>query len=107
MRLAALVLLLVPLTAFGADPTEPKGKAKRKDDVKMPDNAKKATARALAWLAKQQNSDGSWSEARYPHNPAITAFAVLAFLSQGHLPNQGTYGKEIAKASRYLTSCGT
>ena len=107
MRLAALVLLLAPLTAAAADPAEPKGKAKRKDDVKMPDSAKKATARALAWLAKQQNSDGSWSEARYPHNPAITAFAVLAFLSQGHLPNQGTYGKQIAKASRYLTSCGT
>jgi squalene cyclase len=98
--LAALLVLLPAAPALSA----PKPKDK-KDDVKMPDNARKATSRALAWLAKQQNSDGSWSEARYPHNPAITSFAVLAFLSQGHVPDQGTYGKELAKAQRFLLSC--
>src|SRR4051794_10977242 len=61
---------------------------KDKDEVKMPDAARKATARGLAWLAACQNSDGSWSDGRYPHNPAITSFALLAFLSQGHVPNQ-------------------
>ncbi|MFO0843876.1 MAG: prenyltransferase/squalene oxidase repeat-containing protein [Gemmataceae bacterium] len=76
----------------------------KKDAVKMPDSARKATSRALAWLAARQNGDGSWSEARYPHNPAITSFALLAFLSQGHLPNQGIYGKEIARGVRYLVS---
>lgn len=100
MRLATLTVvfalgLLVPsLRAQG-----------KKEEVKMPDSARKATARGLAWLASQQNSDGSWSEARYPHNPAITSFALLAFLSQGHLPNQGPYGKEIARGVRYLISC--
>jgi prenyltransferase beta subunit len=76
----------------------------KKDEVKMPDSARKATARALSWLASKQNGDGSWSEARYPHNPAITSFALLAFLSQGHVPNQGIYGKEIARGVRYLVS---
>ena len=71
----------------------------------MPDNARKATDRALAWLASKQNSDGSWSDSRYPHNPAITSFALLAFLSKGHLPGQGLYGNEIAKGARYLISC--
>jgi squalene cyclase len=98
--LAALLVLLPAAPALAA----PSPKTK-KDDVKMPDNARKATSRALAWLAKQQNSDGSWSEARYPHNPAITSFAVLAFLSQGHVPDQGTYGKELARAQRFLLSC--
>jgi prenyltransferase beta subunit len=78
---------------------------KDSDEVKMPDNARKATARALAFLAKEQNADGSWSEARYPHNPAITSFATLAFLSQGHVPDQGKYGKELARSVRFLLSC--
>jgi hypothetical protein len=99
MRCSLLVVLCSTLV-WAAD-----GSANRKDEVQMPENARKATARALAWLASKQNSDGSWSESRYPHNPAITSFAVLAFLSQGHLPNQGVYGKEIARATRFLLSC--
>jgi prenyltransferase beta subunit len=94
--LAWLVVLFLTPSLPAAEP---------KDEVKMPEPTRKATARALAWLASQQNSDGSWSDARYPHNPAITAFALLAFLSQGHLPNQGVYGNEVAKATRFLLSC--
>jgi len=72
------------------------------DEVKMNERARKATAKALEWLASKQNSDGSWSEGRYPHNTAITSFALLAFLSQGHLPNQGLYGPAVAKGCRFL-----
>lgn len=75
-----------------------------KEVVKMPLAAKQATSRALEWLAQKQNSDGSWSEGRYPHNTAITAFALLAFLSQGQLPDQGLYGAEVAKGTRFLIS---
>jgi squalene cyclase len=71
-------------------------------DVKMDDVTKKATARALEWLARQQNSDGSFSDGGYTHNTAVTSFAMLAFMSQGHLPNQGLYGPEVSKASRFL-----
>ncbi len=98
MRRALLAALLL------ASPL-PAAPAEKKDEVKMPDNARKATGRALAWLAKAQNSDGSWSESRYPHNPAITSFALLAFMSQGHVPDKGVYGKEIAKGMRFLLSC--
>jgi hypothetical protein len=87
----------------------PASAADRKDredppEVKMSERARKATAKALEWLAGRQNSDGSWSEGRYPHNTAITSFALLAFLSQGHLPNQGLYGPEVAKGCRFLLS---
>lgn len=99
LLLSSLFALVLTTTATPAPST------KGKDEVKMPDNARKATARALAFLAKQQNTDGSWSEARYPHNPAITSFAILAFLSQGHVPNQGKYGKELAAGLRFLLSC--
>ena len=63
----------------------------------MDEATKKATAKALEWLADKQNTDGSWSDGRYPHNTAITVFALLAFMSQGHVPNQGHYGPEVAK----------
>jgi squalene cyclase len=71
-------------------------------DVQMDDVTKKATAKALEWLASTQNADGSWGEGRYPHNTAVTSFALLAFLSQGHLPGQGLYGPEVAKGARFL-----
>src|SRR5262245_39949843 len=72
------------------------------EKVQIDETTKKATARALAWIAQQQNGDGSWSDGKYSHNTAVTSFALLAFLSQGHLPGQGTYGPEVAKAARFL-----
>src|SRR5262245_63192662 len=74
-------------------------------DVKIDENTNRSIARALGWLAARRNADGSWSEARYSHNTAITAFALLAFMSQGHLPNQGRYGPEVAKGARFLVAC--
>jgi squalene cyclase len=71
-------------------------------EVKMGEAGKKATAKALEWLASKQNTDGSWSDGRYPHNTAITSFALLAFMSQGHLPNQGLYGPEVGRGCRFL-----
>ena len=86
---------------FLASPLAAQSTAKS-DEVKMDESAKKATARALTWLAARQNPDGSWSDGRYAHNTAITSFCLLAFLSQGHLPNQGQYGGEVAKGMRFL-----
>ena len=74
-------------------------------DVKMDDATKKACAKALEYLARQQNTDGSFSDGGYVHNTAITGFAMLAFMSQGHLPNQGIYGPEVAKAARFIVAC--
>jgi len=75
----------------------------RTEEVVMDEAARKACARALEWLAAKQNKDdGSWSETSYPHNTAVTAFALLAFMSQGHLPGQGLYGPEVAKGTRFL-----
>lgn len=71
-------------------------------DVVMDEATKKATARGLEWLARNQHADGSFSDGGYSHNTAITSFAMLAFMSQGHLPNQGLYGPEVAKAAKFL-----
>jgi squalene cyclase len=77
------------------------------DTTKIDEVTRKATAQALQWLATKQNADGSWSEARFPHSTAITSFALLAFMSQGHLPGQGQYGPEVAKGAKFLLSSGT
>lgn len=71
-------------------------------DVKIDEGSQTACERALRWLASKQNSDGSWSDGAYAHNTAITSFALLAFMAQGHLPNQGLYGPEVAKGARFL-----
>lgn len=60
--------------------------------------------RALAWLAKQQRADGSIAA---PANaqPAATSFAVMAYLSKGHLPGEGPYGAQIDKAIDFVVRC--
>lgn len=80
--------------------------AQKPELAKIDEPTRNATSRALQWLAAKQNADGSWSESRFPHNTAITSFALLAFMSQGHLPGQGPYGPEIVRAARFLLSSG-
>jgi squalene cyclase len=94
MRISAVSVLCAVVSITAAGPI--------RADVKMDEPTKKATAKALEWLAGKQNTDGSWSDGRYPHNTAITSFAMLAFMSQGHLPNQGLYGPEVSKGARFL-----
>ncbi|HEX7898264.1 MAG TPA: prenyltransferase/squalene oxidase repeat-containing protein [Planctomycetota bacterium] len=73
--------------------------------VQMDETVKRSTARALEWLASQQNADGSWgNDGKYPHSTSVTSFALISFLSQGHLPGQGLYGPEVAKGARFLVA---
>jgi hypothetical protein len=57
--------------------------------------------RALAWLARQQKADGSF-EAPDSAQPAATSFAIMAYLSKGHLPGEGPYGRQIDLAIDYV-----
>ncbi|MCI0737429.1 MAG: terpene cyclase/mutase family protein [Gemmataceae bacterium] len=91
------LFLLVSLTCLFA--TTP---ARADNTVQMDDATKKSVARGLEWIASRQNTDGSFTDGSYSHNTAVTSFAMLAFMSQGHLPNQGLYGPEVAKAARFL-----
>jgi len=57
----------------------------------------------LEWLASQQEDDG-----RFPSEdtaqPAVTSLAVMAFLSRGHMPDQGKYGTRISAAIDFVLS---
>lgn len=91
----AFLIALIPILLLDSA-------ARSEEKVRIDAATKKAISKALEWLAKQQNPDGSWSSAQYQHNTAMTAYAILAFLSQGHVPGQGQYGPEVAKGCRFL-----
>ncbi|MDB5346374.1 MAG: hypothetical protein JWP89_4751 [Schlesneria sp.] len=66
----------------------------------------KAIDRGLAYLANRQHPDGSFgSGTTYKRNVAVTALAGMAFLSAGHTPGRGTYGKNVDKAIEFVLSC--
>ena len=65
------------------------------------DQVEQSIERALAWLARQQDTDGSF-EAPATAQPAATAFAVMAYLSKGHKPGEGPYGAQIDKAIDFV-----
>ena len=55
--------------------------------------------RALAWIASQQDADGSFRAAQKSEcQPALTALPVMAFLSRGHRPGVGPYGALLDRA---------
>lgn len=91
---ASLAFLLLAMPAAAVAPIPPERK-----QPKLDEQTKASVDKALRYLKGQQNSDGSWG------NTAITAFALMAFMSNGNVPNQGTYGPEVSKGIRYLLSC--
>lgn len=97
---AAVLACVFAIPATSGNPPRDPGKAAaeaaEKDKVKMDAETKKAVDNALKFLAKEQAADGSWG------NTAITGFVLLAFMSNGHVPNQGDYGKQVANGVQFL-----
>jgi len=59
--------------------------------------------KGLEWLAAQQAEDGRFPSAEAAQ-PAVTSMAIMAFLSRGHLPDQGKYGKQLSHAIDFVLS---
>lgn len=58
-----------------------------------------AVLRALRWLKKNQNADGSWSK----NKVAMTGLGVLTFLAHGEKPGESVeFGPTVQKALEYL-----
>ena len=58
-----------------------------------------AVLRALRWLKKNQNSDGSWNRSKV----AMTGLAVLSFLAHGDKPGESAeFGETVQKALEFL-----
>ena len=77
-----------------------------------------AVSRGLAYLAMQQNDNGSWtSKIGYKLNEdynytseknghvGVTALAGMAFLAGGHLPGRGEYGANVERCLDFVLGC--
>jgi len=94
-------------------PNKPLAPATRPDattnlsDALTPDQwtrVDRSVERALAWLADNQQSDGSFPT-RDQGQPAVTSLCALAFLACGHQPGEGKYGDQINRAIDFVLSC--
>lgn len=60
--------------------------------------------RAIAWLANQQQPDGSFPTLP-TGQPGVTSLSVLAFLSAGQLPRNSEHGELLDRSIDYVLSC--
>lgn len=64
--------------------------------------------RGLAWLASKQGSDGSFGNlSHYGPHVGITGLAGMAFLSDGHTPGRGKYGKVVRGCVSFIVKHGS
>jgi hypothetical protein len=64
--------------------------------------AQEAIDMGLAYLAREQNNDGSFGTNQHRGNVAITSLAGLAFMSGGHQPGRGKYGQAVNRALQFV-----
>ena len=109
-RLHKITTVLISFAVFGAPLTvsntanaEIGRGAEKVNFVEITPQTRVVIDKGLAYLAKSQNSDGSFTA---PQSPAgITAIAMMAFLANGHTPGRGKYGKNVEKGLEYILSC--
>jgi hypothetical protein len=63
-----------------------------------------AVDRALAWLAAQQDPDGSFPTLP-SGQPGVTSLCMITFAAHGHVPGEGTYGNQLEPATQFVLSC--
>ena len=84
--------------AFGQEAQPPAGEAL----VEITPELDEGIARGLAFLASQQNADGSFGDGSWGRGVAVTSLAALAFMADGHMPGRGQYGPQVRRALDYV-----
>lgn len=93
--ISLLGAVIFPASVPAAGPRLPEG---------ITAKTKSATDRGLAYLARRQDRQGSWSnQGRYGAYPvAMTSLAGLALLMDGNTTTQGRYAPQVDRAAAYL-----
>jgi hypothetical protein len=63
-----------------------------------------AVDRALSFLAARQSADGSFPTIDMGQ-PGVTSLCQMAFMSHGHLPATGRYGRHLERSGNYILRC--
>ena len=105
-RLGAGVLIaLVAIAALLWPPAGPVTAQTGREvgEIRLSPRTEQAIDDALEYLARSQNSDGSWGGS---NQSATTAMAMMAFMLKGHFPEQGRYGAELEAAVDWMIRHG-
>ncbi|MCJ8331907.1 MAG: terpene cyclase/mutase family protein [Lentisphaeria bacterium] len=76
-----------------------KAPAERIHLTKLSKEAENAITKGLSWLKRNQNEDGSFGQ---KYKITYTSVALMAFMVQGHVPDEGIYGKNMDRCISYL-----
>ncbi len=105
--LAALLPMLVvgPLAAQEGSKTPTAATRAVAGPLLTPDNeltpaSELALDRGLDWLARNQGPEGNWGS----KDLGLVSMGALAFMSAGHAPGRGKYGRELDRAIEYVTN---
>jgi squalene cyclase len=68
--------------------------------------ARKAIDEGLAFLAREQNAEGSWrTSGGYGSYPvAMTGLSALSLVASGSTPTRGPYAKNVRRATKFILS---
>ncbi|HET6201790.1 MAG TPA: prenyltransferase/squalene oxidase repeat-containing protein [Planctomycetota bacterium] len=118
IRFAPFVLLLAPGLPVGEAQERPS--QEREEPWEITPDLVRAVDRGLEFLARSQESDGSWlGDVGYKLNTSynvvlenrphlgVTALAGMAFMAGGNVPGRGPYGDAIAKGLDWVLSSVT
>jgi hypothetical protein len=67
-------------------------------DGEITPQSEEALELGLAWLAKNQGPEGNWG----CNDLGLVSMGALAFMSAGHAPGRGQYGRELDKALEFV-----
>jgi hypothetical protein len=104
MRVAVLSFWLLSFFAMQADAQEAAEAPANVLSANEWQRVDAAVNRALVWLAKQQQPDGSFPTLDMGQ-PGVTCLCTMAFMSHGHVPGEGQYGAKLDSAVDFVIGC--
>jgi len=92
LKFCLALMLIVPAYAWGPNYALAEG------EWEITPESEAALRRGLKWLKENQGPEGNWTS----NDLGLVGMGSLAFLSAGHMPGRGPYGKEAERAVDYM-----
>ena len=104
MRSPILSLALAFVVVVGIPARSAVAQSARQDTVTVDEPTEAVVKGALKYLASKQTASGAWgaSGEEKQRQVAMTGYVLMAFLSAGHLPGEGEFGKAVAQGMQFL-----